>query len=81
MKNTNHNQKSQLFLGGPGGGAPWEIEKRLAWGQSQFVCPKNIVPRPKIAMKQVYMKATELKIDVVSFIFNFPLIACLNLDL
>ena len=25
-------------------------------------------------MKQVHMKATELKIDVVSFIFNLPLI-------
>ena len=33
-----------------------------------------IYPRPKIVMKQVYMKATELKINVVSFIFNFPLI-------
>ena len=30
-----------------------------------------IYPRPKIVMKQVYMKATELKINVLSSIFNF----------
>ena len=37
-------------------------------GQSQILCLKNIYPRPKFVMKQVYMKATELKINVVSFI-------------
>ena len=30
-----------------------------------------IYPRPKIVMKQVYMKPTELKISVLSSIFNF----------
>ena len=61
--------KNQLqnSAGGSRGRSPPVTEKRL-W--TKFI----IYPRPKIVMKQVYMKATELKNNVVSFIFNFPLI-------
>ena len=70
----------QIRPGDPGAELPSNLKS--ACGQSQIICPKNTYPRPKIVMKQVYMKATELKINVVSCIFNFPLIyACLSLDL
>ena len=65
--------KTSKFVQGFRGAEP-PANLKNAWGQSQLICPKNIYPRPTIVMKQVYMKATKLNIDVVRFMFNVPLI-------
>ena len=62
--------KSRPLPKSMGGGAPHEIPKTdfAFLGGRPSVRP---LPKTKIVMKQVHMRATELIFDVPSFIFNF----------